>query len=439
MAWSDHEWTLEGAAVNVSIVGFDGGVEASRTLDGGLVERVNVDLSGDTDAVGAGKLPENSQLAFQGPVKVGNFDISLDVARDLLSAPNPRPASNIDVIRPWLRGEAIVKREEPTLIIDFEERKAGDAAQYAAPFEYLIGHVKGFRAKSTDRQRREFWWRLGRSGADFRRAVASKRRYLATCQTAKHRLFIWSDSLPLPAQTVIAFGRDDDYFMGVLHSGVHEIWGVKMGTQLEDRPRYTPSTTFETFPLPWPPDKEDVKHPAYLRIAEAAKTLNEQRERWLNPPEWIELLAAKIDAADTFEDVPKEARALVRQSAIMAAAAKDARLKKRTLTNLYNERPTWLKLAHERLDRAVLAAYAAIDPDGDWSEDWAEVWVETGAGQQLKADHTLAGKRAEVDQRVLANLLRLNHARATGNGEPVKPDTILAGAAAATRVKKGKG
>jgi hypothetical protein len=27
------------------------------------------------------------------------------------------------------------------------------------------------------------------------------------------------------------------------------------------------------------------------------------------------------------------------------------------LTNLYNERPTWLDLAHRRLDAAVFAAY----------------------------------------------------------------------------------
>jgi hypothetical protein len=151
-------------------------------------------------------------------------------------------------------------------------------------------------------------------------------------------------------------------------------------------------------------------------------SLNEQRERWLNPPEWIELLARQIDERDTFEDVPPEARALVRQSAIMAAAARDKRLKKRTLTNLYNERPTWLRLAHEQLDRAVLAAYAAIDPEGQWSEDWAEVWVDSGAGQPLPADHPLAARRAEVDQKVLANLLRLNHARAKG-GEVVAPQT----------------
>jgi hypothetical protein len=176
--------------------------------------------------------------------------------------------------------------------------------------------------------------------------------------------------------------------------------------------RYTPSTTFETFPLAWPPGSEDANHPTHQRVAAAAKSLNEQRERWLNPPEWIDPLAAQIDAADTFDDVPAEARALVRQSAIAAAAAKHEKLKKRTLTNLYNERPTWLKIAHRELDRAVLAAYAATDPGGDWSEDWADAWYDTGAGQPLPAGHPLAAKRAEVDQSVLANLLRLNHERA---------------------------
>jgi hypothetical protein len=124
-------------------------------------------------------------------------------------------------------------------------------------------------------------------------------------------------------------------------------------------------------------------------------------------------VAAKVDAADTFDDVPTEARGLIRQSAIMAAAAKDGRLKNRTLTKLYNERPTWLKLAHEQLDRAVLAAYAATDPAGDWQENWADVWIDTGAGQPLPADHPLAAKRAEVDQKVLGNLLRLNQLRAS--------------------------
>jgi hypothetical protein len=145
------------------------------------------------------------------------------------------------------------------------------------------------------------------------------------------------------------------------------------------------------------------------------------------PAKWPELLAAEIDASDKFTDVPIEARPLIRQSAIMAAAAGDPRLKKRTLTNLYNERPTWLRLAHEKLDRAVLAAYAATDASGEWSEDWSDVWTETGAGlpltppvgvkgQPLPDAHPLAARRAEIDQRVLANLLRLNLARTDARG-----------------------
>ena len=34
-----------------------------------------------------------------------------------------------------------------------------------------------------------------------------------------------------------------------------------------------------------------------------------------------------------------------------------AKLKERTLTKLYNERPAWLDLAHKKLDAAVAAAY----------------------------------------------------------------------------------
>ncbi len=100
---------------------------------------------------------------------------------------------------------------------------------------------------------------------------------------------------------------------------------------------------------------------------------------------------------------------LIRHSALMAAAAPN--LKKRTLTNLYNERPTWLKLAHEKLDRATLAAYASIDPEGHWEENWATLYTETGAGQGFPKDHPQAPERAATDQKILTNLLRLNHQR----------------------------
>jgi len=67
----------------------------------------------------------------------------------------------------------------------------------------------------------------------------------------------------------------------------------------------------------------------------------------------------------------------------MARAAKHAKLNRRTLTKLYNERPTWRKPAHRELDAAVPAAYAATDRAGEWREDWAEVSFDTGPGQPL--------------------------------------------------------
>jgi hypothetical protein len=249
-------------------------------------------------------------------------------------------------------------------------------------------------------------------------AVSALSRQLATPILTKHRLFVWLDSWFLCDHQVVAIARSDDYFFGVLHSSVHELWARRMGTQLREAEsgfRYTPTSCFETFALPWPPGAEDEGNEAYKRVGEAARVLNEQRERWLNPPEWIEPIAAAVDADDDFADVPQEARPLIRHSAIMARAARDARLKKRTLTNLYNERPTWLKLAHAELDRAVLAAYAATDAAGRWDEHWAEAWIETGAGRPLDEGHDLSARRAEVDQRVLGNLLRLNRER-SGEG-----------------------
>lgn len=143
----------------------------------------------------------------------------------------------------------------------------------------------------------------------------------------------------------------------------------------------------------------------------AAKELNERRERWRDPPEWLNPIAARIDAADDFGDVPADARPLIRQSAIMAAAAKDARLKKRTLTNLYSERPTRPTLDRETLDRAALSPYGPVDPEERWSDDWATVWVDKGAGQPFTKDHSLEAERRKVDQLVLGNLLRMNGER----------------------------
>ena len=55
-----------------------------------------------------------------------------------------------------------------------------------------------------------------------------------------------------------------------------------------------------------------------------------------------------------------------------------ASLKQRTLTNLYNQRPAWLDLAHKKLDAAVFAAYG-WDPGMSDDDLWKALGVELRA------------------------------------------------------------
>jgi type II restriction/modification system DNA methylase subunit YeeA len=349
MAWSDRPWVLDGAAVRVSMVGFDDGAEKTRTLDGQPVAEINADLTTGTDYSSAAQLVENAGLVFQGPVKVGPFDISAALAAKMLDVPNPHGKPNSDVIKRTVNGFDIAKRSRDEWVIDFDEMNEGSAALYEAPFEYVKKHVKPVREKNRDRQRREAWWRLGRSGADLKKGSKGKKRVILTPRVAKHRLFVWAPADCIPDTRVYAFVRDDDYFFGLLHSRVHEIWTLNNCAWhgVGNDPTYVTSTCFMPFPLPWPPGKEPVGDWRVKAIADAAKELVEKRDAWLNPP------GASLEE-----------------------------LKKRTLTNLYNQRPQWLDNLHKTLDAAVLAAYG-------WLADLS-------------------------DAEILEGLLALNHSRASG-------------------------
>ena len=356
-AYSDRNWFLDGAAVHVSIVGFDNGEETKRALDGKSVIAINSDLTSAVDLTKSRRLAENLHLAFQGPVKVGPFDITDIVARTLLADENGSSARNTEVIKPWMNALDITRYPRQMWIIDFGERSYEEAVQFEAPFAYVLEHIKPIREHNNDRQRRTFWWRLGRSGADLARAKQNKHRFVVTPRVAKHRLFVWVSGDLVPDCQLVAIVRDDDYFLGVLQSRLHEIWSRRLGTQLREAEsgfRYTPSSTFETYPFPWPPGKELQGDPRVEAIAEAARELVRLRDEWLNPSPG-ELLNG------------------------------DIKLKDRTLTNLYNKRPDWLDLAHKQLDAAVFDAYG-------WPHDLS-------------------------DDDILARLLALNLERAAGQGE----------------------
>lgn len=359
-AQSDRPWILEGAAVHVSMVAFDAGLETTRILNGAPVDAIHADLTSASDLTQAVVLPENANVSFIGDTKKARFDIPPELAAHMLSAPrNPNGRPNADVIVPWMNASDVTGRSRDMYIIDFGVgTPLEEAAQYEAPFEYVLKNIKPVRDIVRNATERRLWWLHARPGDAMRVALKPLDRYIAAPRVAKHLLFVWLSSSVLADCALVVFAREDDYIFGVLHSRLHALWARRQGTQLEDRPRYTPTTSFETYPLPWPPGQEpggvapgQEGDPLVRAIAAAARDLDAKRNAWLNPPD-----------------------------------ASEQGLKSRTLTNLYNAYPTWLALAHRRLDEAVLAAYG---------------WPAA-----------LAEPTPERDQEILRRLLALNLERA---------------------------
>jgi type II restriction/modification system DNA methylase subunit YeeA len=327
MAWSDRAWILDGAAVRVSLIGFDDGSQTARTLDGQPIETIHSDLTASANVASAARLRENANLCFQGIMKGGPFDLTAEQAETMLSAalnPNGRP--NSDVVKRRLIGRDVVRRNQNGWLVDFGDMTEPEAALYELPFEYVRREVKPLRDVNRDKFMHENWWLHGRSRPALRKAISGLGRCIVTSEVAKHRIFVWMDTDVVPDKKLHVIARDDDYFFGALHSRAHEVWSLSLGSTLEDRPSYNSDTTFETFPFPWPPGHEPKDSPLVEAIAEAARELVAKRDAWLNPPD---------------------------------ASADE--LKRRTLTNLYNARPAWLVEAHRKLDAAVFAAYAWPD------------------------------------------------------------------------------
>ncbi len=360
-AWSDEPWVVDGAAVRVSLVCF--ATKEARVvnhLDGKEVSGINADLTATTaDLTAAAKLASNHNAAFIGGMKKGKFDIPGSLAREWLQYPaNPNGQPNSNVLKSWFNGMDITRRPADKWIIDFgHEMSEVDAALYEAPFAYAREHVKPVRDGNRRDELRRNWWRHDRSGQTLFERLSALTRYIATPRVAKHRLFVWCDARVLPDGQLVVIARDDDTTFGILHSRFHESWSLRLGTSLEDRPRYTPTTTFQTFPFPEGlspniPVTDYAEDSRAIAIADTARRLVELRDRWLNPPEWVEWVDEPV-AGYPKRPVPRD-----------AAAEKE--LKKRTLTNLYNARPQWLANAHAALDAAVAAAYGW---DADISEE----------------------------------------------------------------------
>ena len=359
-AWSDEPWVIDGAAVRVSLVCFSGAGDVYRPetrVDGDPADEIHSDLTArrggaGIDLTGARRIPTNIGVAFMGDTKGGPFDVPGDLAREWLRLPaNPNGRPNADVLKPWVNGMDLTRRPAGKWIVDFGwEMSEADAALYEAPFGHVREQVWPMRQRNRRESYRVNWWRHVEPRQGMWRAIDGRNRYIATPRVAKHRLFVWLDAGILPDSKVIVIARDDDTTLGILHSRFHEAWSLRLCSWhgVGNDPVYNPTTIFRTFPFPdglspYIPAADYEGDPRAVAISDAARRLVELRDRWLNPPEWMEWVDEPVPG------YPK--RPVARDE----TAAKE--LKARTLTSLYNTRPQWLADAHAALDAAVAAAY----------------------------------------------------------------------------------
>ncbi len=390
MAWSDREWLLAGATVHVSLIGFDNGNGRKIRLNGREVAYINADLTTGVDLIQAQKLTENVNLSFQGAILRGQFNLDAKTAQTMLNTQNRCGLNNQAVIKRHSIARDITGRMTNDYVVDFGvDMSESEAKKYELPYQYVKTHVYPTRQQVHQKMNQELWWLHGGTTITMRQAIRPLKRYIATPRVGKHRLFVWLEADILPDTALVVFAREDDYFFGVLHSKWHELWARRMGTQLRDAVsgfRYTSTTTFQTFPFPYPPGHEpsETDSPIVKGTADYARQLVQFRDNWLNP-----------SADDIGASV----------------------IKKRTLTNLYNALNYYreVKPGHENDWGAGLAQIFAL---GNISAklflSLAEIetldWIHTHLDQSVLDAY---GWGHDLnDEQILENLLALNLERA---------------------------
>lgn len=179
-----------------------------------------------------------------------------------------------EVIKPYLGGSDLLREQRERYLIDFsfmtEEvaRKANPVA-----FERVLTHVRPERIVNRREAIKRLWWRFGWERPEIRKATAGLHRFIATTETAKHRVFQFLDGSILPDHMVIMIASPDAFYLGVLSSRVHVVYALAAGGTLEDRPRYNKTRCFDPFPFP------DCTEKQKERIRGLAEELDGHRKR----------------------------------------------------------------------------------------------------------------------------------------------------------------
>ncbi|MFT3996737.1 MAG: class I SAM-dependent DNA methyltransferase [Asticcacaulis sp.] len=353
-AIADHPWTKatkDAAAVRISMTvaksgGHEGTVERVTKEEGLNTDaphivyamergRINADLTIGVDVTQAKGLKANDGLSSRGVVLHGaGFIVTPQQAAYLGLGRVPEAEK---IIRPYRNGRDLMGRGRNVMVIDLFGLTADDIREkYGAIYQHVLAQVKPERDHNKRDYRRLNWWLFGENVPEFRRALEGLPRYIATVETAKHRVFQFLDGAILPDNKLVNFALSDGFGLGVLHSKPHFIWYVANSAKIgmyEGDAVYVKSRCFDPFPFP----EADLAQRQV--IGDIAEALDAHRKRVLSDHPHLTLTGVY--------NVLERLRAGVAPDAL---TPDERRIFDDGLVLI-------LKEYHDRLDTAVLAAY----------------------------------------------------------------------------------
>lgn len=266
----DHPWvdSGDGAAVRIAMTIGVAGAGEGRLLtvteesyvpgdDAAHLELaeasgcIHADLNVGANVAGAKVLQANLELSNRGVQLFGSgFIITPDEARVL----GLGTVAGLDRhIRAYRNGRDLTDAPRGVLVIDMFGLTANEVrSRYPAVYQWLLDRVKPERDQNNRESRRRNWWLFGETNPKLRKQIGDLDRYIATVETAKHRVFQFLDTSILPDNKLVAIALDDPYYLGVLTSRVHVQWSLAAGSWLGvgNDSVYVKTRCFETFPFP---------------------------------------------------------------------------------------------------------------------------------------------------------------------------------------------
>ncbi|MGV3774929.1 MAG: class I SAM-dependent DNA methyltransferase [Verrucomicrobiales bacterium] len=287
----DHPWvdTEGGAAVRIAMtVGTKG--PALGTLSDALQEEpqddgsskvsmgikqglINSELTIGTNSAKAISLKSNIGLTSMGVMLAGRGFV---IEKDEALACGAGKEGYGSVLRKLCNGRDLLDSPRNMFVIDFTGLSLEEArTRFPELFQIVVNRVKPERETNRDPQFKARWWLFGRSRPELRALINKLKRYIATVETAKHRIFQFIEADILPEHKLIVVGSEDAFHLGVLSSRVHLVWALSRGALLEDRPVYPKSECFDPFPFP---DCSESKRDTIRGIAEELDAHRKKRQ-----------------------------------------------------------------------------------------------------------------------------------------------------------------